>query len=129
VTLEVLESNSDFVNRISLWGPSVDLTVTDDDTGAIRTVSTRAGREIKLQITPYDPTNTVRVGGPWRSGPGVRNSDGQVHARVNTVGSCSLIEFEDVDAGQWGTADEPNFVDAVLLVYPAGTRPATCPAP
>jgi hypothetical protein len=129
VTIEVLESNSDFVNRLSLWGPSVDLAVTDDDTGAVRTVSSRAGREIKLQITPYDPTNTVQVGGPWRSGPGARNSDGQVHARVTTVGDCSLVEFEDLDAADWAAADEPNFVDAVLHIYPSGPKPATCPAP
>ena len=129
VTLEILESNSDFVNRISLWGPSIDLSATDDDTGSVRTVSTRAGREIKLQITPYDPTNTVQVGGPWRSGPGARNIDGQVHTRVTTEGRCSLVEFEDLDASQWGVADEPNFVDAVLLVYPTGPRPTTCPIP
>ncbi len=129
VTIEVMESNSDFVNRISLWGPSVDLGVTDDDTGATRTIGARAGREIKLQITPYDPTNTLEVGGPWRSGPGGRNGDGRVHAQVTTVGTCSLVEFEDVDASQWGTVDEPNFVDAVLHIYPAGPKPTTCPTP
>jgi hypothetical protein len=129
VTIEILESNSDFVNRISLWGPPRDLTVTDDDTGAIRTISTRTGREIKLQITPYDATNTFVVGGPWRSGPDARNIDGRVHARVTTVGTCSLVEFEDLNASQWGAADEPNFVDAVLHVYPSGPKPASCPAP
>lgn len=129
VTVEVLESNSDFVNRISLWGPSVDLAVTDDDIGATRSISTRAGREIKLQISPYDPTNTVLVAGPWRSGPGGRNSDGQVHVQVSTVGTCTLVEFEDLDASQWGTADEPNFVDAVIHIYPTGPKPAGCPTP
>jgi hypothetical protein len=129
VTIEILESNSDFVNRISLWGPSVDLMLTDDDTGAMRTIRARAGREIKLQIAPYDSTNTFAVGGPWRSGPGDRNGDGQVHARVTTAGTCSLVEFEDLDASDWGAVDEPNFVDAILHIYPTGPKPSSCPMP
>lgn len=129
VTIEVLESNSDFVNRISLWGPSFDLAVTDDDTGALRSISTGAGREIKLQIAPYDPSNRLSVAGPWRSGPGDRNRDGRVHVRVTTVADCSLVEFEDLDATDWGPDAEPNFVDAILHVYPTGPKPANCPTP
>ena len=129
VTVEILQSNSHFVNHIHLFGPAVDLGVTDDDTGAIREISTKAGSEIKFEIRPFD--GDVLAAGPWRSGPGDRNPDGEVHAIVtaNSDGSCLLVEFEDIDASGWGTADEPNYVDAIFWVYPTspGFDTSSCP--
>jgi hypothetical protein len=122
VTIEILQSNSAFVNHIHLFGPGVDLGVTDDDTGETRQISTRTGREIKFEIRPFHEGELVA--GPWRSGPGDRNSDGEVHARVtaNSDGSCLLVEFEDTDGAGWADdPDEPNYVDAIFWVYPSTT--------
>lgn len=133
VTLEILESSSDFVNHLYLWGPEIDLLVTDDDTGSLRTMSTKAGNEIKMEIRPFFGGSPIA--GPWRSGPADRNPDGQVHALVtaNSDGSCLLVEFEDTDAAGWDAdPDEPNYVDAVMWLYPT-TTPAfdtsDCPTP
>jgi hypothetical protein len=118
VTVEVLESNSDFVNHLHVWGPHMDLEVTDDETGQIRSLTTRAGKEIKFEIRS---TLGGVEQGIWRSGPAERNPDGAVHAIVTSSPdeSCLLVEFEDTDASVWADdPDEPNYVDAVLRIYP-----------
>jgi hypothetical protein len=130
VTIEILESNSEFVNQIHLFGPSFDLGVTDDDTGATRIISAKAGKEIKFEIRPF--VDGELVAGPWRSGPADRNSDGQIHAMVtaNSDGSCLLVEFEDTDGSGWDAdPEEPNYVDAIFWVYPSsGFDTSLCPA-
>jgi hypothetical protein len=130
VTIEILQSNSAFVNHIHLFGPGLNLGVTDDDTGATREISTTAGTEIKFEIRPFH--GGVQMAGPWRSGPGDRNPDGEIHALVtaNGDGSCVLVEFEDTDASGWDAdPDEPNYVDAIFWVYPstAGFDTTFCP--
>jgi len=130
-TVEVLESNSDFVNHIHVWGPHADLEVTDDETGETRSLTTKAGKEIKLEIRS---TLGGVEQGIWRSGPAERNPDGAVHAIVtaNLDGSCLLVEFEDTEASGWADdPDEPNYVDAVFWVYPDSLDFDTsqCPEP
>ena len=139
VTIEILESSSAFTNEIHLWGPGLDLEVTDNETGALVSLETKEGGEIKFEIRPtfdFDEDGALDpAGGPWRSGPAERNPDGAIHALVtpNSDGSCSLVEFEDLDASTWPAfEDEPNYVDAVFWVYPDTTEgfdTSTCPAP
>ena len=118
--IEILESNSDFVNEIRLVSPAVMSLGTDDDWGTIFLLPpVSQGTELIFEITPTlmgSPTGD----GPWQTGPGSRNPDGKKHAVVNKLpDKSSIVNFEDIDASGWGTADEPNFLDAIFHVRPA----------
>ncbi|HUF08857.1 MAG TPA: hypothetical protein VMO47_06020 [Rhodothermales bacterium] len=116
--VEILESNSDFINHIYLVSPGPDLFIgTDDDWGTVVALpSVRRNEELIFEIRVHDPSN-VDTGVRWQTGPPSRNSDHQFHAQVEyqTDGSIK-VSFEDVDASSWGVGDEPNYLDAIFVV-------------
>ena len=112
IEVEILESNSDFDNLIELVSPVNIVIGSDNSTGTV--VNTippvTAGVELIFQITTPE-------GNLWQTGPGVRNYDGQKHAVViKRPDKSSIVNFEDIDASEWGIADEPNFLDAIIHV-------------
>lgn len=117
--LEVLESNSDFINHIYLvYGSTSTFLATDDDTGTVVNLPpTKPGKELIFEIRVHDPDGNP-TGEVWQSGPGSRNVDGAVHALVDRCNRNQyIVRFEDIHSSGWGTGDEPNYVDAVFRLY------------
>lgn len=117
--LEVLESNSDFINHIYLLqGSTSTFLATDDDTGTIVSLPpSKPGRELIFEIRVHDPDGNP-IGDVWQSGPGSRNADGAVHAMVDRCNRNQyIVRFEDLPASGWGAADEPNYVDAIFRLF------------
>lgn len=115
--VEILESNSDFINYIYLVSPGPDLLIgADDDTGTTVALPTvMPNQELIFEIRVFD--GAVDTGMRWQTGPPARNPDLRRHALVEYRADGSiLVSFEDLDASGWGVADEPNFVDAVFEV-------------
>ncbi len=112
IEVEILESNSDFDNLIELVSPVYAAIGSDNSNGTVVDMipTVTAGVELIFQITTPE-------GNVWQTGPGIRNSDGRKHAVVDKlVDKSSIVMFEDIDASGWGTADEPNFIDAIIHV-------------
>lgn len=117
--LEVMESNSDFINHIYLVeGSSSTFLATDDDTGTIVSLPpTRPGKELIFEIRVFDPDGNP-IGDVWQSGSASRNADGAVHAIVQRCpGNQYVVNFEDIPASGWTAPDEPNYVDAIFRLF------------
>lgn len=131
VTIEVLESDSERGNSIDVSSPSEDLDLTNEDIGHTAALETQSGNELVIEIQPMLDGSPVE--GPWRSGAGSRNSDGEVHALVTSFETeeCLLVSFEDQAASEWEEhPDEPDFNDVVLWIYPttsSGYDTSRCP--
>ncbi len=120
--VEILESNSDFVNYIYLVSPGSALLIGPDHaTGTIVSLPAVApGTELVFEIRVFEPDGVTDTGMRWRSGPPSRNSDNEKHVQLTAGASGGIIvAFEDIDGSGWGVADEPNFIDAVIEVRPA----------
>lgn len=120
--IEILESNSDYVNHLYLVSPGPETFLgTDDEWGRVVALPrVRWLEELVFEIRPFDPVSGSFTGDRWRTGPGARNADGEQHARVDwQPGQGIFVMMEDLPAAGWGEADEPNFVDAVFVVRPA----------
>jgi len=118
--VEILPSNSDFINHLYLVSPGPDLFIaTDDDTGIVVPLPpVRRNQELVFEIRVHDPDGND-TGVRWQTGPPSRNPDRAGHARVTYQADGSIrVEFEDIDASGWGMADEPNFLDAIFVVSP-----------
>lgn len=117
--MEVLESNSDFINHLYLVrGNTTTFLATDDDTGTIVNLpATRPGRELIFEIRVHDQDGNP-IGDIWQSGPGSRNADGAVHALVERCSQNQyIVKFEDIPASGWSAPDEPNYVDAIFRLF------------
>ena len=117
--VEILESNSDFVNHIWLVSPGPDLFIAlDDDTGTIVALpEVKKGKELIFEIRVHAPDGTHLY--TWKSGPPSRNPDHVKHVSLaNLPGYAIQVNFEDIPASEWGVADEPNYVDAIFVVRP-----------
>jgi hypothetical protein len=119
--VEILPSNSDFVNHIWLVSPHEVFVGTDDELGRVTALPPIwPFQELIFEIRVHDPAG-LDTGVRWQTGPGRRNADGQQHAMVEYMPRRVIqVNFEDIAADGWGQADEPNFVDAVFAVRPAG---------
>jgi hypothetical protein len=120
--VEILESNSDFVNYIYLVSPGPALLIGPDNaTGTVVSLpGVTPGTELVFEIRVFEPDGVTDTGLRWRSGPPSRNADNERHVQLtNTAGGGIMVAFEDIDGSGWGIADEPNFVDAVFEVRPA----------
>lgn len=117
--VEILESNSDFINHIYLVSPIEMFIGTDDELEKIVALpAVMPHTELIFEIRVHAPDGTP-LGVSWQTGPASRNTDGAVHAIIQR---CPMrmqrVNFEDIDASAWGTDDEPNYVDAVFVVRP-----------
>ena len=118
--VEILQSNSYFINHIYLVSPGPELYLgSDDDTGLMTALPpVMMGTELVFEIRVFD--GTVDTGYRWQTGPAGRNADHAQHVVLNALSSDQIqVNFEDIPADGWGVADEPNFVDAVFVVRPA----------
>jgi hypothetical protein len=117
--VEILESNSDFINHIYLVSPVEMFVATDDDWGTIVELpEVSPNDELIFEIRVHDPSN-VPTGDVWQTGPASRNADGAVHAIIHKCPRRVVkVNFEDIHADGWGVGDEPNYVDAVFEVRP-----------
>jgi len=118
--VEILESNSSFVNHIYLVSPGPELFIgTDDDWGTVVALPPVApNTELVFEIRVFD--GTVDTGMRWQSGPPARNADYKFHIVIGMLGVDEIqVNFEDIHGDGWGVADEPNYVDAVFVVRPA----------
>ena len=117
--LEVLDSNSDYINHIYLvQGSTATFLATDDDTGTIVNLPpTKPGEELVFEIRVHDPAGNP-LGDVWQSGDASRNADGAVHALVDRCNrNRYTVRFEDISASGWSAPDEPNYVDAVFKLF------------
>ncbi|HSJ72512.1 MAG TPA: hypothetical protein VLA29_12795 [Acidimicrobiia bacterium] len=108
LAVEVVESNSDFTNRIYLQRPAYSrFLATDNNWGATRPFVAAPGSEITFRIDVYD--GAVFTGNSFVTG--------SENARVTEpTPGCILIEFEDKPSTEWGSDGEPNYVDARFFV-------------
>lgn len=120
--VEILESNSDFVNYIYLVSPGPDLLIgSDDATGTVVSLPVvRRNQELVFEIRVFEPDGVTDTGMRWQSGPPSRNVDHKRHVELSAPAPQQVqVNFEDIDGSGWGLGDEPNFVDAIFVVRPA----------
>ncbi len=117
--VEILKSDSEYVNHIYLITPREEFYIgSDDEFGKFVSLPrVEIGEELIFEIRVHDSGRDTGV--RWRSGPPSRNSDNWPHAlvAVNDDGSMT-VAFEDVDAADWAAAYEPNYSDAVFRLTP-----------
>ena len=117
VTLTVLESDALFTSVFWRFGPDGDLGVTSQNVGSTVEIPGEipAGTELVLGIVVNETGQT------YKTGPGTRNPDGEVHATIGVIGP-NVVGFEDK-----GTTD-PNpdwdYNDAVIQL---STQPCAEP--
>ena len=119
--VEILESNSYFVNYIYLVSPGPEVFIgSDDATGTVVTLPpVMPNEELIFEIRVFEPDGTD-TGTRWQSGPPARNTDHKQHVQLSAPAADQIqVNFEDIHGDGWGVADEPNFVDAVFVVRPA----------
>jgi len=117
--VEILESNSSFINHIYLVSPGPELFIgTDDDWGTVVALPAVApNTELIFEIRVFD--GTVDTGMRWQSGPPARNVDHKFHVVLGMLSGEEIqVNFEDIHGDGWGVEDEPNYVDAVFVVRP-----------
>ena len=106
ITLTVLDFEaaytSSFMFKRSESGTATSLNITNREVGATMTLTNLTAGDFILGIRVQDTGNEF-----W-AGPGSRNPDGRVHARMS---GSTTVSFEDF----WDGGDE-DFDDAVLLV-------------
>lgn len=120
--IEILESNSDFVNYIYLVSPGPEVFIgSDDSTGTVVTLPTvLPNEELIFEIRVFESDGVTDTGMRWRSGPPARNADHKQHVQLSTPAADQIqVNFEDIHGNGWGVADEPNYVDAIFIVRPA----------
>ena len=113
--MEILESNSDFINDIYIiQGGTATYLANDDELGKIVCLPTvKRGQEIIFEIRVNDPDGNP-IGDIWQSGPGSRNADGSIHAIIQRCpGNEFKVSFEDIPSSGW-VGDEPNYIDAIF---------------
>ncbi len=120
--VEILASNSDFINEIYLVWPRLGREFyigPDEATGTVVALPpVRRNSELIFEIRVFEPDGKD-TGLRWRTGPPSRNADRQRHAQVTYLPGREVhVDFEDLHADGWGAADEPNFVDALFVVRP-----------
>jgi hypothetical protein len=120
--VEILESNSDFVNYIYLVSPGPDLLIgSDEATGTVVTLPTVSpNQELIFEIRVFESDGVTDTGLRWQSGPPSRNADHERHVQLSQPAANQIqVNFEDIHSDGWGIADEPNYVDAIFIVRPA----------
>jgi hypothetical protein len=120
--VEILESNSDFVNYIYLVSPGPDLLIgSDEATGTIVPLPTVSpNQELIFEIRVFESDGVTDTGLRWQSGPPARNADHERHVQLSAPATDQIqVNFEDIHGDGWGIADEPNYVDAIFIVRPA----------
>ena len=119
--VEILESNSDFVNYIYLVSPGAEVFIgSDEATGTVVTLPTvLQNEELIFEIRVFEPDGVTDTGMRWRSGPPARNADHKQHVQLSAPAADQIqVNFEDIHGDGWGVADEPNYVDAIFMVRP-----------
>ncbi len=108
LAVEVVQSNSDFTNRIYLERPfGSRFLATDNNWGAVRPFVAAPGSETTFRIDVFD--GAVFTGESFATGSN--------NARVTEpTPGCILVEFEDKPQSAWGEDGEPNYVDARFFV-------------
>jgi hypothetical protein len=121
VEVEILESNSDYVNHIYLVSPGSEIFIgTDEATGTIVALPpVSPGTELVFEIRVFEMDGTD-TGFRWKSGPPGRNPDHVRHVQLTQPAPDQiLVSFEDLPASAWDAPEEPNFVDAIFVVREA----------
>ena len=120
--VEILESNSDFVNYIYLVSPGPEVFIGSDDAwGTVVSLpAVSPGTELIFEIRVFEPDGITDTGLRWRTGPPARNADRKLHATLSSPAVNRIqVNFEDIHGDGWGVGDEPNYIDAIFVVRPA----------